>query len=52
VLKSVSSVSPCESHWSGAARLPLLFGVGSDARSASKSGSDSLLMQFGGCVAL
>jgi hypothetical protein len=24
VLKSVSSVSTCESHWSGAARLPLL----------------------------
>ena len=24
MLKSVSSVSTCESHWSGAARLPLL----------------------------
>src|SRR5260370_38733673 len=24
VLKSISSVSTCESHWSGAARLPLL----------------------------
>jgi hypothetical protein len=24
VLKSVSSVFTCESHWSGAARLPLL----------------------------